>query len=934
MALQRRNFLALSAAAGAAGLAGLRPDLARAVSTAGTATERLLLTGRDREQTVDWDFMVTSGRRAGTWAKIPTPSHWEFHGFGTYNWGFNLVPEEKGHYRHSFSPPARWQDKRTYLVFEGSMTDTEVWINGQSAGPRHRGGFYRFRYDVTDLLRLGSPNHLEVVVHKESSDESVNRAERMGDYWNFGGIFRPVYLQAVPAESIERLAVDARADGSFAVDVYLDRPRTADRVVAQIRKLDGTPVGKPFAASIAAGESTVTLRTNAGKIRTWNAEAPNLYQVEVRLYAGQREWHRTSERFGFRTVEVRPGDGVYINGSKIVFKGANRHTSWPTSGRTSSRKLSRDDILLMKEMNMNAVRMAHYPPDTHFLDLCDELGLYVLDELAGWQKKYDEEVAAPLVKSLVTRDVNHPSVVFWCNGNEGGWNTALDSHYERYDPQGRKVLHPWATFSDINTDHYESYDSTKRILEGDTIFMSTEFLHGLYDGGSGAGLDDYWKLMAGTPLGAGGFLWALADEGVVRDDRDGAMDVMGNAAPDGIVGPFREREASFATIKDIWSPVQLTDADALRQRFPARFTGQIPITNRYHFTNTKACRFTWTLSDFATPASGRTGSTVRVRGTAAAPDIAPGASGVLDLKLPLNWRRFDALTVTVEDSTGLELTSWRLTVGKAADRVAKLVDRGNWRHVNGSADGSLITMRAGRTEIQVDASTGRLAGVRAGGRPISLANGPALSTGTATLAGLTHGAEGASYVIKAQYSGDLRYVQWRLHPSGWLQLDYEYSLAGAHPFFGVDFDYPEAAMTGLTWLGQGPYRVWKNRRRGLLTDVWHKTANDTATGASGWEYPEFKGYHAETSWAMLHTTEGQILVVAENDDLFLRVGTPKMGPDPRFTAPPFPAGNLSFLDAIPAIGTKFDPPTALGPQSQPTPSQTPHPRTLHFNFTP
>ena len=156
--------------------------------------------------------------------------------------------------------------------------------------------------------------------------------------------------------------------------------------------------------------------------------------------------HRRQDRFGFRTFEVRPGDGLYLNGRRIVLKGVNRHSFWPDSGRCLNEAVHRGDIALIQDMNMNAVRMSHYPPDEQFLELCDELGLYVLDELAGWQKPYDTDVGRKLVEETVTRDVNHPSILFWDNGNEGGWNTALDGEFARWDPQGRPVLHPWATF--------------------------------------------------------------------------------------------------------------------------------------------------------------------------------------------------------------------------------------------------------------------------------------------------------------------------------------------------------------------------------------------------------------------------------------------------------------------------------------------------------
>ncbi len=122
--------------------------------------------------------------------------------------------------------------------------------------------------------------------------------------------------------------------------------------------------------------------------------------------------------------------------------------------RTSSKQLAIDDVKLMKEMNMNAVRMSHYPPDQYFLDVCDSLGMFVLDELAGWQKFYDTPTAQRLVKQMVERDVNHPSIVLWDNGNEGGFNKDVRGDYALYDPQKRTVIEPWSIINGTNTKHY------------------------------------------------------------------------------------------------------------------------------------------------------------------------------------------------------------------------------------------------------------------------------------------------------------------------------------------------------------------------------------------------------------------------------------------------------------------------------------------------
>lgn len=186
------------------------------------------LSGRGSNSTVAWDFYCTGGCQSGYWTKIGVPSCWEQQGFGNYNYGRDYKTygrnarffDEKGMYKYQFNVPAAWKGKEVFIVFEASMTDTEVKINGKSEGPIHQGAFYEFKYDITDKLVFGKPNMLEATVSKMSADASVNNAERLADYWVFGGIFRPVYLEAMPKEHIEYVGIDAKADGSFAMQVH------------------------------------------------------------------------------------------------------------------------------------------------------------------------------------------------------------------------------------------------------------------------------------------------------------------------------------------------------------------------------------------------------------------------------------------------------------------------------------------------------------------------------------------------------------------------------------------------------------------------------------------------------------------------------------------------------------------------------------------
>ena len=455
-------------------------------------TLRHYLSGVDKDSEIYWDFKCSSGRNSGEWSKIKVPSCWETQGFGTYYYGWEEPKDsdETGYYRHRFTADKSWKGSDVRLVFEGSMTDTEVRINGRNAGDIHSGGFYRFGYDVTGLLAYGKENTLEVKVRKCPSDTSVYGAERQTDFWLFGGIYRPVYLEISPADHIESLAVDARADGWLAVRPYVAGGKKSS-VSVHVETLSGERVSETI-----AGNPGDTLRMRVSGITPWSHETPVLYRLVAELKSGDMIVHRTEEKIGFRTFEFRPADGFYLNGQRVIFKGVNRHCFWPESGRTLSREISLADALLIKEMNMNSVRMSHYPPDKEFLEICDSVGLLVIDELCGWQKKYDTPVASRLARSVVERDRNHPSVIMWANGNEGGWNRDVDGDYEKYDLQHRFVIHPWERFAGTDTKHYPDYNYVvNSTLYDSDIYFPTEFMHSIFDGGGGASLADFWDMM-------------------------------------------------------------------------------------------------------------------------------------------------------------------------------------------------------------------------------------------------------------------------------------------------------------------------------------------------------------------------------------------------------------------------------------------------------
>ncbi len=890
------------------------------------------LSGTDKDNTVQWDFYCTEGRNSGKWTKIAVPSNWELQGFGTYNYGHDKVKgAEQGLYKTEFVS-GDWKGKKVFIVFEASMTDTKVMINGKEAGPVHQGGFYRFKYEITGLLKPSGKNLLEVTVAKMSANASVNNAERKSDFWVFGGIFRPVYLEVVPEIFIDRMAVNAKADGSFDLDVYPQNLKGDETLEAQVQKLSGENVGRPFSVQANASEDHVELKNDFVKPLLWSAEFPHLYQVIVTLKKGLTIIHKVKQKFGFRTVELRLNDGLYVNGAKIMLKGVNRHSFWPETGRTLSRAVHLMDVGLMKEMNMNAVRMSHYPPDADFLNICDSIGLYVLDELTGWQAKYDTVIGRKLVKELVVRDVNHPSVIFWDNGNEGGWNRALDGDFALYDPQKRTVIHPWEKVNGTQTHHYPDYNYiVKSVAEEQDVFFTTEFMHALYDGGGGAGLDDFWKLIMKHPHGAGGFIWALVDEDVIRTDKNGIYDGDGNHAPDGILGPHREKEGSFYTIKEIWSPVYVEP-----QSMSKNFDGHIPVENRYAFTDLNQCSFSWQLLNF--PSARETGTKARVvaKGVIAPPGIKPGKSGMLTLRLPESFAASDAFCLTAYGPDKKELFTWSWPIVTPEETAEKLVHAGSKSVIIAEETEGSLTVKCDGIGYAFDKSTGYLQKVTKPSGMVSLSGGPVLAGVSTTLKSFTHKTANGQYMVEANYEGDSAafHATWTFASGQPAKLEYGYTQQGDADFMGLTFNYPEEKVTGIKWLGRGPYRVWQNRLKGQQFGVWHKAYNNGITGEN-FIYPEFKGYHAEVQWAVIENRESPFTVYIADKNTYLQLYHPSReaaAPSNNYVEPPFPAGSIGFLKEIPAIGTKFQPAKAMGPQSQKAKGGAPVSGTLWFDF--
>ena len=903
-------------------------------------TDKIYLSGKDFEHPVQWDFYCTGGNNSKIWSKINVPSQWELEGFGEYTYGRwykelnqKEPSKEEGLYKYEFEVPASYKDKDILIAFGGAMTDTEVKINGKLAGAIHQGGFYEFKYDISSLLKFGSKNILEVHVWKHSANKSVNAAERRADWWLFGGIYRPVWLEVSPKTHIRTIAVNPKMDGSITVDLNLKNIQKNTTLEASLKSWNGENF-QTFTFPMKAKSTSATIAAQWKNIKPWNTETPNLYELDLILKQNGTVIHEYNKKIGFRTLEFKKQDGIYVNGTKIIMKGINRHSFWPEGGRSTSKRISELDGKLLKDMNMNAVR-GHYPPDDHFLQVCDSLGLFVLNELAGWQNSYDTETGTKLVTEMVTRDVNHPSVIIWDNGNEGGWNYDIDKVFESNDPQKRIVIHPWADFNGWDTHHYPTYlTGMHRFNTGENVFFPTEFMHGTYDNGHGAALEDFWSRYKESPLFAGGFMWAMLDEAVKRSDWTGDVkfDSKGSLAADGILGPHREREGSYYTVKEVWAPIQFQP-----KQVNSDFDGSFLIENDYLFSNLNSCKMEFKVLKSDNDVLYTNGVAKEISsGKIELPSIDPGEIRKIQFAVPNNFAEGDILSISAFDQFNKEIYTWTWPIHKAKFYAKKFLAVQNTKaKASGTKIGNEITLKGSDVTVTFDAATGEISSIKNAKNVIQLTNGPRPIGMKAKLKDIQLSQEGDKAVCKVNYSGGLSSIKWIMEPDGRFKMELISlkNASGGEGFdgaffedkvssFGITFSFPEKEVTGIKWFGRGPYHVWKNRIKGTTYGIWEKEYNNTITGESfeNLIYPEFKGYHANLLGANLKAGASSFKVFSESDNLFLRLFTPDLPKNSfpgSYPQPAFPEGDISFMYEIPAM-RDFKPLEQQGPQSQPT----------------
>jgi hypothetical protein len=373
---------------------------------------------------------------------------------------------------------------------------------------------------------------------------------------------------------------------------------------------------------------------------------------------------------------------------------------------------------------------------------------------------------------------------------------------------------------------------------------------------------------------------------------------------DGIVGPFHEKEGSYYAIKEIWSPVYFE-----KKYITPEFNGTFRIENRYFYTNTSQCRFSWHLKELHNP------SFAVAKGSMPSPAISPGQRGILKLDLPSDWRQYDVLFVSAFGPDGKEIFTWSFPIVKPREVMQRSIQKNGTKAILTDADSS-FDVSANNINFRFHKRTGALLEVRNSLGLLPLTNGPVVQEAVNNFGNFTARYEADTLVIESTFDRKKNYntLKWLIYPSGILKMRVNYFPAEYFTWFdGVNFSFPESEIKSVEFMGNGPYRVWKNRLAGNKFGIWKKEYNKTET-AEQWVYPEFKGYHSNMYWCKFVTNSQAFTVYTENEDLFFRLFTPAFKTDQwRNYEPLFPGGDISFMQGIPSIGTKNQRAETTGP---------------------
>ncbi len=570
------------------------------------------------------------------WTLFPVPANWEVYGYDypiyldekyPFDTQWPDVPADYnpvGSYRRPFDIPDTWAGREVFLYFGAVKSALYVWVNGRSVG-FSQGSKTPAEFNITTYIRPGK-NTLAIRIYRWS-DASYLESQ---DMLRLSGIEREVCLYSAPKVRIRDFFAKAGLDGAYRngkLQLTLDivnSLESAAGVRAEVRLYDiAAGYREAYAAAATrridpGNATTVGFSGELDNPRKWTAETPDLYYLEISLFddGSGKLLEVAGDRIGFRTVEIKNGN-LLVNGMPIEIRGVNRHESHPLTGHVIDRAIMLQDIRLMKQYNINAVRSSHYPNHPEWYDLCDQYGLYVIDEanieshpLANSEETQIGNELSWLpahldrTQRMFHRDKNHPSIIIWSLGNEAGHGKIFETTYQwlkehdgtrpvQYEPA---ELEP---YTDIFCPMYppisKLVDYAKTNPARPAIMI--EYCHAM--GNSVGNLQDYWDAIEAWPALQGGFIWDWVDQSLEYTNDKGVkyfayghdyhpdLPTDGNFLNNGLVNPFREPHPHIYEVKKVYAPVRISAVEP----------GIYELYNRNFFKNLGDLTIRWSLRE-------------------------------------------------------------------------------------------------------------------------------------------------------------------------------------------------------------------------------------------------------------------------------------------------------------------------------------------------
>ena len=569
------------------------------------------------------DFYRTDYNDKG-WGQMKVPGVWEMNGYGDpiyvnvgYAWRNQyknnppFVPIENNHvgsYRKEIIIPAEWSGKEIFAHFGSVTSNMYLWVNGKYVGYSEDSKL-EAEFNLTNYLKPGK-NLIAFQVFRWCDGTYLEDQ----DFFRYSGVGRDCYLYSRNKKYIQDIRVTPDLDANYTngtLDIALNLNGSG---TVELNLAD--PTGKNVATAQVSGNGKKSVGMNVDNPAKWTAETPNLYTLTATLKSGNNTTLEVIPvKIGFRKIELKGGQ-ILVNGQPVLFKGADRHEIDPDGGYVVSRERMLQDILRMKQLNINAVRTCHYPDDNLWYDLCDQYGIYVVAEanVESHGMGYGKETLAknPSYKKAhlernqrnVQRGYNHPSIIFWSLGNEAGYGPNFEQCYTwiKNEDKTRAVQYEQAgtnQFTDIFCPMYYDYDACKKYCEGniDKPLIQCEYAHAM--GNSQGGFKEYWDLIRKYPKYQGGFIWDFVDQSNHWKNKDG-VDIYGyggdfnkydasdnNFNNNGLISPDRRPNPHAHEVGYFYQSIWTTPADLAK--------GEIKVYNENFFRDLSAYYMEWQL---------------------------------------------------------------------------------------------------------------------------------------------------------------------------------------------------------------------------------------------------------------------------------------------------------------------------------------------------